>query len=101
MRREYDFSKGVRGKYASRLRPGSQIVVLDPDVAAAFGDAKSVNRALRALIDVVPAKPTRSARVAAPPNQQMQLTGRVSPEPPLGPASLEDAADHRFVRARA
>jgi hypothetical protein len=100
MRREYDFSKGVRGKYASRLRPGSQIVVLDPDVAAAFGDAKSVNRALRALIDVVPAKPTRSSRRRTA-NQQMQLTGRVSPEPPLGAASLEDAADHRFVVARA
>jgi hypothetical protein len=42
MRPEYDFSKGVRGKYAARLKPGSQIVVLDPDVAAAFGDAKSV-----------------------------------------------------------
>jgi hypothetical protein len=62
MRREYDFSKGVRGKYASRLRPGSQIIVLDPDVAAAFGDAKSVNRALRTLMDVVPAKPARSSR---------------------------------------
>jgi hypothetical protein len=62
MRREYDFSEGVRGKYASRLRPGSQIIVLDPDVAAAFGDAKSVNRALRTLMDVVPAKPARSSR---------------------------------------
>jgi hypothetical protein len=62
MRREYDFRKGVRGKYASRLRPGSQLVVLDPDVAAAFGDAKAVNRALRALIEVVPAKPARSSR---------------------------------------
>jgi hypothetical protein len=30
MRRDYDFTKGVRGKYASRLKPGSQIVVLDP-----------------------------------------------------------------------
>jgi len=30
----------VRNKYAARLKPGSQIVVLDPDVAAAFGDAK-------------------------------------------------------------
>ncbi len=62
MRPEYDFSKGVRGKYASRLRPGSQIIVLDPDVAAAFGDAKSVNRALRTLLDVMPARPARSSR---------------------------------------
>jgi hypothetical protein len=61
IRREYDFSKGIRGKYASRLKPGSQIVVLDPDVAAAFGTAKAVNRALRTLIDL-PRRPTRSSR---------------------------------------
>jgi hypothetical protein len=62
MRPEYDFSQGTRGKYASRLKPGSQIVVLDPDVAAAFGDAKAVNRALRTLMAVVPPRPARSSR---------------------------------------
>jgi uncharacterized DUF497 family protein len=62
MRREYDFTKGVRGKYAARLRPGSQVVVLDPDVAAAFGDAKAVNRALRTLMEVVPKRPPRRTR---------------------------------------
>jgi hypothetical protein len=62
MRPEYDFSKGVRNKYAARLKPGSQIVVLDPDVAAAFGDAKSVNRALRTLLDVMPARRARGSR---------------------------------------
>ena len=62
MRPEYDFSKGVRNKYAARLKPGSQIVVLDPDVAAAFGDAKSVNRALRTLLDVMPKRPARGSR---------------------------------------
>ena len=62
IRREYDFSKGIRGKYAARLKPGSQIVVLDPDVAAAFGDAKAVNRALRTLMEVVPRRPARSTR---------------------------------------
>ena len=61
MRREYDFSKGVRGKYAAKLKPGSQIVVLDPDVAAAYGDAKTVNRALRALMEVVPTHPRRAS----------------------------------------
>ncbi len=53
MRPEYDFSKGVRNKYAARLKPGSQIVVLDPDVAAAFGDAKAVNKALRAPLELI------------------------------------------------
>ena len=62
MRPEYDFSKGVRGKYAARLKPGSQIIVLDPDVAAAFGDAKSVNKALRMLLEVMPPGRTRSSR---------------------------------------
>jgi hypothetical protein len=62
MRPEYDFSKGVRGKYTTRLKPGSQIVVLDPDVAAAFGDARAVNRALRTLIEIMPARPARSSR---------------------------------------
>ena len=61
MRREYDFSKGVRGKYAARLQPGSQIAVLDPDVEAAFGTAKAVNRALRTLI-ARPSGPARSSR---------------------------------------
>lgn len=47
MRPEYDFRGGVRGKYARRYAEGTNVVVLDPDVAAAFPDAASVNRALR------------------------------------------------------
>ena len=46
---EYDFSGGVRGKYASRFPKGTTMVVLDPDVAEVFPDPKSVNQALRAL----------------------------------------------------
>ena len=49
MRAEYDFSSGVRGKYAARFGEGSNIVVLDPDVAELFSDSESVNRALRAI----------------------------------------------------
>jgi len=47
MRAEYDFSHGERGKYASRYAEGSNVVVLDPDVAAAFPNAEVVNDALR------------------------------------------------------
>ncbi len=47
MRPEYDFSKAVRAKYADRLMEGSNVVVLDPDVAAMFPDSKAVNDALR------------------------------------------------------
>ena len=49
---EYDFSKGVRGKYAKRYAEGTNVVVLDPDVAAVFPDAATVNEALRALIRI-------------------------------------------------
>ncbi len=49
---EYDFSQGVRGKYAQRYAEGSNVVVLSPDVAEAFPDSASVNRALRSLIAI-------------------------------------------------
>lgn len=49
MREEYDFRGGVRGKYADRVAEGSNVVILDPDVAETFSDSVSVNRALRGL----------------------------------------------------
>lgn len=49
---EYDFSKGVRGKYAKRFAAGSNVVVLSPDVAEAFPNAEAVNNALRALVTI-------------------------------------------------
>ena len=49
LRDEYDFRGGVRGKYAARYAEGSNVVVLEPDVAQAFPDADSVNKALRVL----------------------------------------------------
>ncbi len=45
----YDFSKGMRGKYAKRYSKGSNVVVLDPDVAKIFANSKSVNGSLRNL----------------------------------------------------
>ena len=51
MRDEYDFSKGVRGKYAQRFAKGSNVVVLDPDVASRFKTSAAVNDALRAKLD--------------------------------------------------
>jgi hypothetical protein len=53
MREEYDFSGGVRGKYASRFPPDANVVLLDPDVAEVFPDSAAVNDALRALARVV------------------------------------------------
>ena len=50
---EYDFSNGVRGKYVDRFAKGSNVVVLDPDVAQVFPDSESVNQALRALAEII------------------------------------------------
>jgi hypothetical protein len=47
---EYDLSGGVRGKYVDRYRQGTNVVLLDPDVAAKFPDSKAVNDALRGLV---------------------------------------------------
>ena len=47
----YDFSAGARGKYAARYREGTNVVLLEPDVAERFPDAAAVNRALRVLAD--------------------------------------------------
>jgi hypothetical protein len=47
LRPEYDFSRGIRGKYVQRVAAGTNVVVLAPDVAAAFGSSKAVNEALR------------------------------------------------------
>ena len=49
MRPHYDFSKGVRGKYAARYREGTNVVLLDPDVAEIFKTSEAVNEALREL----------------------------------------------------
>jgi len=51
VRKEYDFTAGVRGKYATRFAEGSNVVVLDPDVAAEFKTPQAVNDALRAEIE--------------------------------------------------
>jgi hypothetical protein len=59
---EYDFSDGVRGKYADRFTKDTIMVVLDPDVAAIFPDRKSVNTALRALSHVVRDRQRASGR---------------------------------------
>jgi hypothetical protein len=60
LRPHYDFRGGVRGKYAARAKQGSNVVVLDDDVAAAFKDADAVNHALRTLLEIVP--PPRAGR---------------------------------------
>ena len=59
MRPEYDFSDGVRGKYTGMYRAGTNVNVLDPELAEVFPDSKSVNDALRALVAAATRKETR------------------------------------------
>ena len=60
MRPEYDFTGGVRGKHAARYAEGTNIVVIDPDVAEVFPDSASVNEALRALLPIITRRNKRS-----------------------------------------
>jgi hypothetical protein len=66
MRPEYDFSGGVRGKYSASFRKGTNVVVLEPDVAKVFSDSAAVNDALRALVEIAKRsqKPKRQATKA-------------------------------------
>ena len=56
---EYDFTGAVRGKYYERYRDGTNVILLDPDVAEVFRDATAVNDALRLLVSVAEAKATK------------------------------------------
>jgi len=53
MLEEYDFSKGIRGKYAQKYSEGTNVVVIEPDVSKFFPDHDSVNQALRSLADII------------------------------------------------
>ncbi len=49
----FDYSKGIRGKYYKRLlEEGANVVILEPDVAKAFSDSSAVNEALRSLLNL-------------------------------------------------
>ncbi len=50
---EYDFSNGIRGKYVNRFKKGSNVIILDPDIAEIFTDSESVNNALRSIAHII------------------------------------------------
>jgi hypothetical protein len=56
MRKKHDFSKGVKGKYAAKYKAGTNVVLLDPDVAKVFKTPRSVNQALRSLSQILKAQ---------------------------------------------
>jgi hypothetical protein len=62
MRKEYDFSQGVRGKYAAKFAKGTTLVLLDPDLAKLFKDSESVNNALRLLAELAKKQSKRTRR---------------------------------------
>jgi hypothetical protein len=71
MRPEYDFASmkgGVRGKYAAQYRSGTNLVLLDPEVAAAFPTDAAVNRTLRAVLSV-----TKIVRLTRPRQKRATL----------------------------
>ncbi len=61
MRPEYDFSDGVRGRYAGRIGRKATAVILEPDVAKVFQNSESVNSALRALVAIARPKKRKKA----------------------------------------
>lgn len=63
LRPDYDFSGAVRGRHHAAYQAGTNVVLLDADVARAIPDSSSVNRALRLLLDVAE-KQARSKRPA-------------------------------------
>jgi hypothetical protein len=88
---EYDFTGAVRGKYYERYRQGTNVVLLDPDVAAVFRDSAAVNDTLRRLVSLA------ETRIAA---QRSQAPQRQRPNKPLQPTSRVKRAGPR-KRARA
>jgi hypothetical protein len=70
MRARYDFSGGIRGKYARRYAEGTNVVVLDPDVAREFPNCDVVNKTLRAVAQIVQIKERRRDRA----NKRMKRT---------------------------
>ena len=65
LRQEYDLSQlkgGVRGKYYRRATAGTNLVLIEPDLASLFPDSEAVNRALRVLADAAQAATPRRVR---------------------------------------
>ena len=53
MIKEYDFIKSVRAKYSKKYKEGTNVVLLEADVAKVFKTSSSVNKALRAMAEVI------------------------------------------------
>ena len=79
LRPEYDLSKlkgGVRGKYASKYKEGTNLILLESDVAEVFKDNESVNEALRLLIKIAGEKYVKGVRPVAPADSRRSVANR-------------------------
>ena len=65
LRPEYDFTKGVRGKHAAKYAEGTNVVVLEPDVAREFRTTEQVNETLRAISKLFQKHRKRTGRKTA------------------------------------
>ena len=77
LRSEYDLSRlrgGVRGKYYRQATAGTNLVLVEPELAAVFPDTESVNRALRLLADTAKVATIRSRARRRAPNPRLQAT---------------------------
>lgn len=77
MRPEYDLSQlkgGVRGKYYRQATAGTNLVLIEPELADVFPDTESVNRALRLLVDTAEAAAAPSGQRRKVPNKRLKRT---------------------------
>ena len=77
LRGEYDLSRlkgGVRGKYYRQATAGTNLVLIEPELAEVFPDTKSVNRALRLLVDTAEAAAAPLRRRRREPNKRLKRT---------------------------
>jgi hypothetical protein len=77
LRREYDLAKlkgGVRGKYYERAISGTNLVLIEPDLADVFPDTDSVNRALRLLAEIAKSAAASTRRELRAPNKRLKRT---------------------------
>src|SRR3974390_1227356 len=96
LRKEYDLSRlgrGIRGKYYQQAVAGTNLVLLEPELARIFKDSKSVNRALRLLVDAAGASTPRSTATRRP---RRPLTSQTDADP----GYLSRAFPHSFPVAR-
>ena len=77
LRPEYDLSQlkgGVRGKYYRQATGGTNLMLIEPELAKVFGDAESVNRALRLLVDTAEAAAGPARRRQSAPDKRTRPT---------------------------